>query len=222
MASIAAAVFDMDGTLVDNMRFHAEAWLEMAARLGIHGLTVERFETGYAGKKNEEIFPDLLGRVLPDDELRRLAGEKESLYRAKAAPHLVEVPGLSAFLDELTKRSVRLAVATAAPPENRELVLDVLRLRGRFEHVVGAEHAKRGKPAPDLYLAAAKLLDVDPAECVAFEDAPNGVLAAVAAGMRCVAVVTTTPAEKLLDAGAFCALERFDSLPPALRAVLDG
>lgn len=217
---VAAAVFDMDGTLVDNMRFHAEAWLEMAARLGVHGLTAETFESGYAGKKNEEIFPELLQRAVPFDELAQLAEEKEQLYRTKATPHLQEVPGLRLFLERLAAARIRLAVATAAPPKNRDLVLDRLQLRSHFEHVVGAEHARRGKPAPDLYLAAAALLELEPARCIAFEDAPLGVRAAVAAGMRCVGVVTTTNATRLEEAGAFCTLQRFDVLPPVLEGML--
>lgn len=212
----AAVVFDMDGTLVDNMRFHAAAWMEIASRLGVHDLTVERFETGCAGKKNEEIFFELLGRELPAEEVSRLSHEKERLYREQATPHLKEVTGLAAFLDRVVAGGVRTAVATAAPPENRALVMQALGLQGRFEHVVGAEHARRGKPAPDLYLAAARLLELHPSSCVAFEDAPNGVRAAVAAGMRCVGVVTTTPAQALVEAGAFCTLTRYDELPPVL------
>lgn len=218
--AIEAAVFDMDGTLVDNMGFHATAWLEMAARLGVEGVTVERFETHYAGQRNEEIFPDLLQRAIAPDELARLAEEKEQLYRDRATPYLKEVAGLTPFLELLDGRGVKLAVATAAPPKNRELALRVLQFEKRFAVVVGAEDVTRGKPHPDLYLAAAERLGLAPSACVAFEDAPNGVRAAVAAGMACVGVVTTTPALKLTDVGAFCTLERFDTLPEALRTML--
>lgn len=228
---VKAAVFDMDGTLVDNMRFHADAWLEMVRRLArmpnlsdtarerLAGVTAEKFETGYAGKKNDEIFPELLDRIMQAEELARLADEKEQLYRDLATPHLVEMPGLRAFLDGLRARGIALAVATAAPPTNRALVLEKLRLDGVFAHIVGAEDAPRGKPHPDLYLAAARRLGIAPEDCVAFEDAPNGVRAAVAAGMRCAGVVTTTAAPKLVEVGAFCTFTRFDDVPAALTAL---
>lgn len=228
---IRAAVFDMDGTLVDNMRFHADAWLEMVRRLllrpdlsatareRLSAVTVEKFETGYAGKKNDEIFPELLDRSLERAELDVLAEEKEQLYRDLATPHLVEVPGLSAFLTSLRARGVALAVATAAPPKNRALVLEKLALQATFPIVVGAEDAPRGKPHPDLYLAAARRLGLEPRACIAFEDAPNGVRAAVAAGMRCAGVVTTTPAPKLTAVGAEWTFTRFDQVPPALAAL---
>ncbi|MDP2339589.1 MAG: HAD family phosphatase [Deltaproteobacteria bacterium] len=215
-----AAVFDMDGTLVDNMGLHGIAWMEMARRLGVSGLTVEVFEQHYAGKKNDEIFPDLLKRPVPDDEGRKLAWEKEALYREMAAGKLKPMPGLLPFLDLLRARSIPIAVATAATPENRALAFEALELKDRVDVVVGAEDVTRGKPAPDIFLAAAKKLGIDPARCVAFEDGKNGVLSAIAAGMSVVGVVTTTPAAILLAAGCFCTLTDFGARPPELDAKL--
>jgi beta-phosphoglucomutase len=107
-------------------------------------------------------------------------------------------------------------VATAAPPANRELVLDGLDLRRRFRAIIGAEHAARGKPFPDIYLAAAAKLDRDPALCIAFEDAVNGVRSARAAGMRVVGVVTTTPVESLIAAGCEWVMPDFTDPPGGL------
>ena len=173
-----------------------DAWQAMATKLGLE-VTAERFEREFAGQKNEEIFPLLLGRPLPPEELRALAEEKEEAYRTLYRPHLAPLAGTAALLDRLVASGVRIAVASAAPRANRELVLGGLGWHTRFERVIGGEDAPRGKPAPDLYLAAAKGLGVDPAECVAFEDAVNGVKSAVAAGMKAAAVLTTTPAEVL-------------------------
>lgn len=217
-----AAVFDMDGTLVDNMGFHATAWLQTATRLGVTGLTVERFEQHYAGKKNEEILPDLLQRTLTVEETRSYAHEKESLYRSLAQAHLKPMPGLIAFLDHLRSKKIPIAIATAAPPENRALVLDLFDLHGRIDTLVGAEDVVHGKPAPDIFLKAAKQLGLDPARCVAFEDARNGVLSAKTAGMAVVGVVTTTKAAVLEAAGAFCTLTDYGQRPPALDARLFG
>ena len=216
-----AAVFDMDGTLVDNMRFHSEAWVVISRRLGVEA-TAERFEREFAGKKNEEIFPELLGRSVPSEELERLAEEKESHYRSLYAPHLALHKGADGFLGRLRTAGVKLAVATAAPQGNRTLVLDGLGIRGWFARVVGAEEVTRGKPAPDIFLAAAKALGVEPGACVAFEDAVNGVRSARAAGMLTVGVTTTTPAEVLREAGAHWAVPDFDALPAEFEALLFG
>lgn len=215
-----AAVFDMDGTLVDNMGFHAEAWIQTARRHGVHNVDVEHFEQHFAGKKNEEIFPELLQREIPVDELNAYAWDKEALYRELATASLSPMPGLIAFLDDLRARGIPLAIATAAPKENRELVIELFGLRHRIDAVVGAEDVVKGKPAPDIFLKAAASLGIDPALCVAFEDAKNGVLSAKAAGMSVVGVVTTTPAERLLAAGCFCTLTDYGQRPAVLDARL--
>lgn len=209
----------MDGTLVDNMRFHAEAWRAISRRLGVEA-TAERFAREFAGQKNEEILPRLLGRAIPREELERLAEEKETHYRELYGPHLALHKGAAGFLERLRGAGVRLAVATAAPLGNRNLVLDGLGIREWFERVVGAEEVERGKPSPDIFLAAAKALGVEPEACVAFEDAVNGVRAARAAGMLTVGVTTTTPAEVLIEAGAHWAVPDYDALPAEFEALL--
>jgi len=213
-----AAVFDMDGTLVDNMRFHTRAWVALAERLGI-AVEPSVFEHEFAGKKNDEILPALLGHELPRETLDVLAEEKESTYRALYRPRLEPLPGLLELMDDLERAGVALAVATAAPPGNRALVLEGLGLTPRFAKVIGSEHAPRGKPAPDIYLAAARELGLEPAACLAFEDAVNGVLAARAAGMRCVGVLTTTTEAALREAGASLVVRDFTQIPRELDAL---
>ncbi|NOK36279.1 HAD family phosphatase [Corallococcus exercitus] len=219
-APLLAAVFDMDGTLVDNMDFHNRAWVTLARKLGLEGLTAERFQNDFAGKKNEEILPQLLGRTLSVAELDALAEEKESHYRAIYRPYLALHRGAEGFLHRLRDARLPMAVATAAPQGNRELVLDGLSVRPFFTTVVGAEQVARGKPAPDIFLAAAKALKVPPESCLAFEDAINGVLSARAAGMVTVGITTTTTAQALKKAGAHYTAPDFDTLPPELLARL--
>ena len=209
----AAAVFDMNGTLVDDIAFHFQAWRELASELGV--AMDEALFQSLNGLKNVDIFPRLLGRAVSDDEIARLGGKKEERYRALFAPHLAPVAGALELLDRLRAEGIRLAVASSAPPDNRAMVLDGLDLRRRFELVVEAERLP-GKPAPDVFLAAAQGLGVDPAACVAFEDAVNGVVSAKAAGMFVVGITTNVPAEELVRAGASLTAKDFTTLPPSL------
>lgn len=214
-------VFDLDGTLVDNMRFHIEAWVSYGAALGV-SITPEDVERKFAGKRNEEILGQLLGRTLGADELERMAGEKEAMYRELYAPHVAPVEGLIPFLDGLKRRGIRAAVATSAPSQNRVWLLERLGLAKSFERVVGPESVQRGKPFPDIFLAAARALELPPATCVAFEDAVNGVLSAVRAGMRVAALTTMSPAEALREAGASWILADYRALPEDLAKLLGG
>ena len=215
-----AALFDLDGTLVDNMPFHIEAWLAFARKRGL-ALTAERFEREFAGKLNREIFPVLMERALGDDEVASLAEAKEAAYRALYAPHLEPLPGLVALLERLRSAGVRCAIATAGPPPNRRFVLDSLGIGAHFAAVVGAEQVARGKPAPDLFLAAARALGVEPAACVVFEDAVHGVTAGRAAGAAVVGVTTMMSEAELRAAGARWVVRDYTELPTDLLAALN-
>ncbi|MFY0581071.1 HAD family hydrolase [Cystobacter fuscus] len=218
LPSPAAVLFDMDGTLVDNMRFHVQAWVALARSLGLDAAAApeERFEREFAGKRNEEILSALLGRSMAPEEATRLADQKEAHYRELYRPHLVPLRGTLELLARLRQVGRGLAVATAAPAANRDFVLDGLALRPFFSRVVGAEDVTRGKPAPDIFLATARALGVEPSGCVVFEDAINGILAARAAGMFAVGVTTLVPEQTLREAGAHWVIPDFASLPEEL------
>src|SRR5262245_21323627 len=193
-------VFDLDGTLLDNMPLHAEAFAIFVERHGL-GVFDESMRARLDGKRNRDIFPVLFGRPLPNEDLRRYAEEKEGLYRELSRGRLVALGGLAQLLDVLQTRGIPVAVATSAPPENVRHTLGELALAARLDRVVRADEVPRGKPHPDVFLAAATLLAVPAAECLAFEDAPSGVAAAKAAGMTCVGVTTTFSADALASAG---------------------
>jgi beta-phosphoglucomutase len=185
-------VFDLDGTLVDNMDLHAEAFGRFCTRHGLPAVTPES-RARFDGRRNRDIFPELFGRTLADDELRAFTDEKEGLYRELSRGALAPLPGLLELLDRLDRAAIPVALATSAPAENVEHTLRELRLDERLTRVVRSDLVARGKPHPDVFLAAAALLGVPPESCLAFEDAPMGVRAARAAGMRCVAVTTSFP-----------------------------
>ncbi|WP_296945678.1 HAD family phosphatase [uncultured Massilia sp.] len=188
-----AFIFDMDGTIVDNMAWHTKSWLEFFARRG-RLYEADAFFRETAGAQGREILRARLGPEVTDAEIAALALEKDALYREMYGPHRRTIEGLDQLVAQARSRGVQLAVATSAPPLNIAFTLDELELRARFDTVVGATDVARGKPHPDVFLKAAERLGVDPADCIVFEDAPLGVEAARRAGMRAVVITTTLPA----------------------------
>lgn len=189
-----AFIFDMDGTIVDNMGFHTRSWLEFFSRRG-HAVDEASFFAASAGRTGHEIIGQFLGEGLAHDHVTTLIDEKEQLYREIYAPHLRAAEGFGALVSAARAAGIRLAVGTAAPPSNVDFTLDGLGVRDLFATVVGAADVQRGKPEPDVFLLAAERCGADPAHCIVFEDAPLGVEAARRAGMRCVVLTTTLPAE---------------------------
>jgi len=187
-----AVIFDLDGTLVDNIPFHAEAFARFGER---RGLGTFDLETGrrMMGRRNSDVFRELLRRSLEPGELVELEEEKEALYRQLSAGRLSPLPGLLELLGLLESRAIPAAVATSAPAPNVAHTLRELELDGRLTRVVRGDEVPRGKPDPDVFIAAARSVGAEPEGCLAFEDAPSGIAAALGAGMRCVALATTFP-----------------------------
>jgi HAD superfamily hydrolase (TIGR01509 family) len=149
-----------------------------------------------SGKRNSEIFPVLFGRELPADELNRYADEKEELYRT-LMEHVHPVIGLHDFLRRLDEHQLKSAIATSAPHGNVGPTLDRLNLPNYFGAITLGVEVANGKPAPDIFIEAARRLGVPPARCIGIEDSFAGLTAVRAAGMYTVAIATTHTAEEL-------------------------
>jgi HAD superfamily hydrolase (TIGR01509 family) len=189
-----AVVFDLDGTVVDNMALHAEAFSVFMERHGLPPLTPEdRAKTD--GRRNSEIFPLLFNREMTREEWMAYEDEKEGLYREVSKGRLVVVNGLQDLLDRAAALDMAVALATSAPALNVMHTLGEIGLAHAFPVVVRGDQVARGKPAPDVFIEAGRQLDIPASECLVFEDAPLGVTAAHGAGMRCVALTTTFSAD---------------------------
>jgi HAD superfamily hydrolase (TIGR01509 family) len=143
------------------------------------------------GKRNDEIVRDFFGGALADEEVAVRGSAKEALYREMVGGRVEQmlVPGLRAFLER--HRDLPMGVASNAEPENIALFLDGARLRPYFRAVVDGHQVARPKPHPDIYLRAAEILNINPAQCIVFEDSHSGVAAGLAAGMRVIGLCTT-------------------------------
>ncbi len=197
-----AVLWDVDGTLVDTAELHFQAWCELAREIG-KPFTRADF-AGTFGWRNPEIIPKLFGAHYSDEEIAALGNRKEDLYRAEASKGVALLPGVGKLLQDLHFAGVAQAVGSSAPRANLEMILDLTQTRRFFPVVVAMEDTRRGKPDPEVFLLAGRGLKVLPARCLVLEDAPVGIQAAKAGGMRAVGVtfVGHHSAESLQKAGA--------------------
>lgn len=184
-----AVIFDMDGTLVDNMAYHQQAWIGYFKSRGLH-ITPEEYEEKNYGIITE-IVPRFFDRQLTTEEITQYGEEKETFYRQLYAPHMKPVDGLIPFLEKLKQQDIRIGLATAANRPNIDFVLDGLRIEEYFSVITGGEEVKKGKPDPEVFLTTARNLKVDPADCLVVEDSVTGIKAGLAAHMKVMAVATT-------------------------------
>jgi beta-phosphoglucomutase len=186
---VKACIFDLDGVIVDTAKYHFLAWKRLADQMGINFTEKdnERLK-GVSRMASLEIILEIGGRTLDQGEKDELAALKNTWYveyisRMEADEIL---PGALEFIRSLKKENIRVALGSAS--KNTPMILDRIGMKGTFDAVADGNIVHKAKPDPEVFLKAASMVGIDPAECVVFEDAVAGVEAALNAGMRCVGI----------------------------------
>lgn len=185
-----AFIFDMNGTMIDDMEYHVHGWYNILNEDLGAGMTRDAVKKEMYGK-NSEVLVRIFGEGrFTEEEMNTLSLEKERRYQAAYRPHLKLIPGLQEFLDKARQMNIPMAIGTAAIPFNVDFALDNLDVRKYFSSIVTADDVVASKPDPEVFLKAAEELGAAPADCIVFEDAPKGVEAAANAGMKAVVITT--------------------------------
>lgn len=204
---IKGVIFDLDGTMVDNMSLHHLIWQKVLGDLGLK-LTIGEVKKKVFGV-NEEIIERLFGERFSLAERQKISAEKEAEYRRTFLPKLNLIGGLSEFLEQLAENNIPMGVGSAAPPENVDFVLDHLKIRHYFKSIRHAKNIEKGKPHPEIFLKVSADLGLLPQQCLVFEDSPTGIETARRAGCPGIAITTTHQAEE------------FDVFPNIIRCMPD-
>jgi len=214
MSSSRAVLWDMDGTLIDSEQFHWVSWRNTLANEGI-AITREQFLSSF-GQRNDSIIPRWLGTTATPERIERIANSKEELYRQLVRRDGISpLPGVANWLRRLHREGWLQAIASAAPRANIEAVLEALSATHIFQGIVSAEDVHRGKPDPEVYLAAAARVRVSPDQCIVVEDAAAGVEGARRARMRSIGVSHNgahLPADVVVQSLEFLGWDAFEML----------
>jgi beta-phosphoglucomutase len=192
-----AFLFDLNGTMIDDMSYHIRAWHRILNELGAN-ISIERVKEECYGKNHE-----LLERVFPgrfsEEEKNKLSFEKEKQYQSEFKPHLKLLPGLADFLEQAHQAGIKMAIGSAAIMFNIDFVLDGLGVRKYFDAIVSADNVSTSKPDPETFFKCASQLNIAPADCIVFEDAPKGVECALNAGMDAIVITLMHEREDFLQ-----------------------
>ena len=183
-----AFLFDLNGTIIDDMHYHIHAWHGILNTLGAD-ISLERAKEECYGKNHElieRIFPGRYSTVEKD----RMSFEKEKQYQEQFRPHLRFIEGFDDFISAAKAKGIQTAVGSAAILFNIDFVLDGLHIRQHIDAIVSADDVEASKPDPETFLKCASALGVEPSDCLVFEDAPKGVESALNAGMDCIVITT--------------------------------
>ena len=187
-------IFDLDGTMIDNMMIHHKAWQRKLHSLGLE-LTLEEVMDQIHGI-NEEIIQRIFGDRFNAQERAQISWEKEAAYRDIFKDQLQLIAGLPEFLSHLNQHQLPMAIGTAAPPENVDFVLDNLDIRDYFDSVLHAKNVSKGKPDPEIFLSCSQHIGIPIEDCVVFEDSLVGAETALNAGCPAVIITTTHKQEE--------------------------
>ncbi|MFB3785626.1 MAG: HAD family hydrolase [bacterium] len=192
-----AVIFDMDGVLIDSEKFHQQAEIQSLARIGVQVTPADL--KPFAGASRELFRRGLSERFGHHLDWDAFFAEKDRVLFDRME-NVRLVPGVLPWLRDLRAKGLRLAVATSSQRRLLEFVLMKFSLDETFEQTVSANEITHSKPHPEIFLKAAALLRLNPADCAAVEDSINGVLAAKAAGMYTLAITTSFPRDQLTPA----------------------
>lgn len=186
-----AIIWDMDGVLIDSGEYHFRAWRETLKKLMNTDISQAEFQRTF-GQRNVEMLRSHFGHDLPEEIVNNLSETKEARYRDLIKQNgIALMAGVRDWLDQASAAGWRQAVASSAPRANIDAVIETVNIGAYFDAVISAEDVIKGKPDPEVYLAAAAKLNVIPVRCIVVEDAPVGISGAKYAGMKCIGVLTT-------------------------------
>ena len=199
MNKIKAVIFDMDGTLVDNIPYHEKSWI---AFLNQHQIQIspESFSAQNHGTI-DEMITRFFGNDLTVERLRNLGQLKEHTYRDFYKSDLKEISGLTLFLRNLQTKNIKIGLATMGDIPNIDFILDGLNIRNYFDEITGGHEVSKGKPDPEIFLKSLEKLNVKPEESIVFEDSLGGIQSALDANLKAIGITTSHSKEQLLDFG---------------------
>lgn len=216
-----AAIFDMDGTLIDNTPFHFKAWQQLFKKHNLPELSNETYLSEISGVPILNTVKKFFSEDLDETQQKALVKEKQHLYQVAFLPYLRPINGLENFLAELKSAGAKIALATSSDMSDVDFIFETIPIRQYFDALITGGMVRQPKPSPQIFLKAAEQLGARPERCVVFEDSLLGLKAGNNAGMKVVGITTAHPAQTITSLANLVINDYADITPQKLTALFD-
>ena len=203
---IKGIIFDMDGTIVDSLPYHHEAW-----KIFFNENKVENFSeklNQYKGGGTLDLMRTVYGNQYSKKELKKMSEDKEMIFRKIYKGEIKQILGFKKFLDELKSKDIMVGLASNAIRKNVSMIINELGIYDHFDSVICGDEVTKGKPNPEMFNETIDRFNINKSECLIFEDSLEGVLAAKNSGIRVIGITSSSSNKVLTDAG--CAMSISD------------
>lgn len=209
--NIKGVIFDMDGLMIDTEKLLTKFWRQAAIEYGFHMTDENVYNIRSASHElASAMLKEIFGENFDYDKIRQRRIELMNEYISKNGIEIKK--GLFELLEYLKKNNYKIAVATSTPYERTEKYLNKINAFDYFDKIIGGNMIANGKPAPDIYLTACKALKLNPDQCIALEDSPNGIKSAYSAGCKAVMIPDLTPPDDYSKSVVYAVCESLDKV----------
>ena len=204
---IKGIIFDMDGTIVDSLPYHHEAW-----KIFFNENKVENFSeklNEYKGGGTLDLMRTVYGNQYSKKELKKMSEDKEKIFRKIYKGEIKQILGFKNFLDELKSKDIMVGLASNAIRKNVSMIINELEIYDYFDSIICGDEVINGKPNPEMFNETIDRFNINKDECLIFEDSLEGVLAAKNSGVKVIGITSSSSNKVLKDAGCVMSISDY-------------
>ena len=204
---IKGIIFDMDGTIVDSLPYHYEAW-----KIFFNENKVENFSeklNEYKGGGTLDLMRTVYGNQYSKKELKKMSEDKEKIFRKIYKGEIKQILGFKKFLDELKSKDIMVGLASNAIRKNVSMIINELEIYDYFDSIICGDEVNNGKPNPEMFNESIDRFNINKNDCLIFEDSLEGIKGAINSGIKAIGVTSGSSCEFLMDAGAVETIENY-------------
>ena len=204
---IKGIIFDMDGTIVDSLPYHYEAW-----KIFFNENKVENFSeklNEYKGGGTLDLMRTVYGNQYSKKELKKMSEDKEKIFRKIYKGEIKQILGFNKFLDELKSKDIMVGLASNAIRKNVSMIINELEIDDYFDSIICGDEVINGKPNPEMFNETIDRFNINKDECLIFEDSLEGVLAAKNSGIKVIGITSSSSNKALTDAGCVMSISDY-------------